>query len=107
MGTLPMSGEPPESINLENEGDRFRLLVDAVNDYAIYMLDLNGCVASWNAGAERLKGYSAAEIIGQPYWRFFTAEDQQRGLPARILASASGRPPSKRCWKASGGSGSL
>jgi len=41
--------------------------------------------ASWNIGAERLKGYSAAEIIGQPYWRFFTAEDQQKNVPATIL----------------------
>src|SRR5215472_12292237 len=80
--------EPSDSVDFENDADRFRLLVDAVTDYAIYMLDREGRVTSWNSGAERLKGYSAAEIIGQPYWRFFTEEDRQRGVPAKILAEA-------------------
>ena len=50
--------------------DQFRLLVDSVRDYAIYMLDVEGYVISWNAGAERLKGYRAEEIIGQHFSRF-------------------------------------
>ena len=74
-----------DSVNFENDADRFHLLVDAVTDYAIYMLDCEGRVISWNAGAERLKGYSAAEIMGQPYWRFFTIEDQQRCFQPRSL----------------------
>ncbi|HYI05350.1 MAG TPA: PAS domain S-box protein [Reyranella sp.] len=67
---------------------RLQLLIDAVADYAIYMLDSDGFVTSWNAGAERIKGYRADEIIGQPFSRFFTAEDQAKGLPATILATA-------------------
>src|SRR5262245_48985027 len=83
-----MPSGPSDSVNFESDPDRFHLLVDAVTDCAIYMLDHEGRVASWNVGAERLKGYSAAEIIGQLYWRFFTVEDQQRGLPVKILAEA-------------------
>jgi PAS domain S-box-containing protein len=68
---------------------RLELLIDAVVDYAIYMISLDGRVMSWNAGAERLKGYSEAEIIGQPFARFFTPEDQKRGLPQHALATAA------------------
>jgi PAS domain S-box-containing protein len=67
---------------------RYRLLVEAVTDYAIYMLDPNGIVTSWNAGAQRFKGYTAAEIVGQHFSRFYTAEDQLVGLPARALETA-------------------
>ena len=67
---------------------RFRLLVQGVRDYAIYMLDLEGRVTNWNAGAEAIKGYSAAEIIGQHFSRFYTQEDRDRGEPALALASA-------------------
>src|SRR5262245_62085451 len=67
---------------------QFQLLVDGVTDYAIYMLDPNGVVASWNAGAQRIKGYERAEIIGQNFSRFFTDEDRQAGLPGRILDHA-------------------
>ena len=66
----------------------YRRLVEAITDYAIYMLDVDGTVISWNAGAERFKGYTAAEILGQNFSRFFTAEDQLAGLPARALATA-------------------
>src|ERR1700741_2723813 len=68
---------------------RLELLIDAVVDYAIYMISLDGLVMSWNAGAERLKGYTEAEIIGQPFARFFTPEDQARGVPQQALASAA------------------
>ena len=71
------------------EDGRFRLLVEAISDYAIYMLDPTGIVISWNPGAERFKGYSANEIIGQHFSRFYSEEDQKTGLPARALATAT------------------
>jgi PAS domain S-box-containing protein len=58
-----------------------QLLIDSVIDYAIYMIDLDGRVATWNSGAERLNGYSANEIIGQPFAKFFTPEDQATEFP--------------------------
>ena len=67
---------------------RYRLLVEAVTDYAIFMLNASGIVTSWNPGAERLKGYLATEIIGQHFSRFYTPEDQETGLPARALETA-------------------
>ncbi len=68
--------------------DRYRLLIEGITDYAIYMLDPQGLVASWNAGAERFKGYAAEEIIGQHFSRFYTPEDRATGLPARALQTA-------------------
>jgi PAS domain S-box-containing protein len=70
------------------DADLFRLLVDRVVDYAIFLLTPDGHVASWNAGAERLKGYRADEIIGYTFQRFYTAEDRMAGLPARLLGTA-------------------
>jgi PAS domain S-box-containing protein len=67
---------------------RFRLLVGAVKDCAIYMLDPSGVIVNWNSGAERLKGYSAAEIVGQHFSKFYTRDDRMAGLPARLLESA-------------------
>src|SRR5262245_51154063 len=67
---------------------RFELLVEAVADYAIYMLDPEGFVTTWNSGAERIKGYQAIEIIGQHFSRFFSPEDRATGLPERILETA-------------------
>ena len=67
------------------EEGQYRRLVDAITDYAIYMLDPGGVVTSWNAGAERLKGYTAEEIIGQHFSRFYTEEDRQAGLPQHGL----------------------
>jgi PAS domain S-box-containing protein len=69
--------------------ERYRLLVDAVVDYAIYMLDVEGRVVSWNSGAERLKGYTAEEIIGRHFSTFYPPEDVSNGLPARALLTAS------------------
>jgi PAS domain S-box-containing protein len=71
------------------EDGRYRLLVEAVTDYAIYMLDPTGIVSSWNPGAQRFKGYSPSEIIGQHFSRFYSDEDQKAGLPARALETAS------------------
>jgi PAS domain S-box-containing protein len=70
------------------EQDRFRLLVEAVTDYAIYMLDAGGYVASWNAGAERAKGYTREEILGQHFSRFYSLEDRNAGLPQLALNRA-------------------
>lgn len=67
---------------------RFQLLVDAITDYAIYMLDVDGRVVSWNAGAQKFKGYAADEIIGQHFSQFHTPEDQAAGLPGRSLQIA-------------------
>jgi two-component system, chemotaxis family, CheB/CheR fusion protein len=68
--------------------DRFRLMIEGVKDYAIYMLDPEGCIISWNEGARRLKGYEASEILGHHYSRFFTAEDVAAGLPREELEQA-------------------
>lgn len=73
--------------SLTEEG-RFRLLVEAVTDYAIYLLDPSGLVTSWNPGAERVKGYRADEIIGQHFSRFYTDEDREAHLPTRALETA-------------------
>ena len=72
-----------------DDSRRLQLLIDAVVDYAIYMISLDGHVLSWNPGGRRLKGYESREIIGQPFSRFFTAEDQANGLPQRALAAAA------------------
>ena len=68
--------------------ERFRLLVQSVTDYAIYMLDPDGRVSSWNAGAERFKGYSSDEIIGEHFSRFYTEEDREAGIPRIALDTA-------------------
>jgi PAS domain S-box-containing protein len=68
--------------------ERFRLLVEGVQDYAIYMLSPDGMVTSWNAGARRIKGYEAAEIIGKHFSRFYSAEDVGAGKPWGELAMA-------------------
>jgi PAS domain S-box-containing protein len=73
---------------LRRSEERFRLLVQSVTDYAIYMLDLEGHVVSWNAGAQRFKGYRAEEILGQHFSRFYTDEDRANGLPVRALETA-------------------
>jgi PAS domain S-box-containing protein len=72
---------------LESER-RFRLLVQGVHDYAIFMLDTEGRVSNWNTGAQRIKGYTADEIVGQHFSRFYTPEDVAAGVPARALATA-------------------
>lgn len=68
---------------------RFRLLIDAVVDYAIYMIDPDGVITSWNAGARRFKGYEEAEILGQHFSRFYTEEDRFKGMPQRALDTAA------------------
>src|SRR5262245_26929307 len=72
-----------------DEAERFRLLVEAVTDYAIYMLDPSGIVTSWNAGAERIKGYTAAEIVGRSFANFYEPADRKAGVPQRALQTAA------------------
>ena len=80
---------------------RYQLLIDAITDYAIYMLDVEGVVASWNPGARRIKGYEAGEIIGQHFSRFYTEEDRAKGQPERALAAAAGEGRFEReGWRA-------
>jgi PAS domain S-box-containing protein len=68
--------------------DAFRLLVQSIVDYAIYMLDPAGIVTSWNAGAERIKGFQTDEIVGQHFSAFYTEEDRRVGIPAKVLEIA-------------------
>lgn len=84
-GVSPPSRKPAPSMSDE----RYRLLVEAVTDYAIFMLDADGYVASWNKGAQRCKGYEPHEILGQHFSRFYTDPDRARGLPATALATAA------------------
>jgi diguanylate cyclase (GGDEF)-like protein/PAS domain S-box-containing protein len=78
---------------LKDSAEQFRLLVEGVQDYGIFMLDADGYVVSWNAGAERIKGYRADEIIGQHFSCFYPADEQEHGKPAYMLqlAKADGR----------------
>lgn len=69
-------------------GNPFELLVKSVTDYAIYMLDPKGRVNSWNPGAERFKGYTADEIMGEHFSRFYTGEDREAGIPVLALETA-------------------
>jgi len=71
-----------------DEGQLFRLLVQSVSDYAIFRLSPEGLIQTWNAGAERLKGYSANEVIGSSFERFYTLEDRADGRPGRLLRQA-------------------
>src|SRR5918993_3230241 len=71
------------------DAGRFQLLVNSVTDYAIYMLDPGGVIASWNPGAQRFKGYAESEILGEHFSRFYTEEDRQVGLPRRALETAA------------------
>ncbi|HKQ25643.1 MAG TPA: PAS domain S-box protein [Burkholderiales bacterium] len=73
---------------LRQSEERFRLLVDGVSDYAIYMLAPDGVVTSWNTGAQRIKGYTSAEIIGKHFSRFYAAPDIEAGKPWEALARA-------------------
>lgn len=84
---------------LRKSEERFRLLVEGVEDYAIYMLDTHGRITSWNAGAERIYGYRAQEIIGRRFHRFYTPEDCERKKPDQALAvaTADGRFQDE-CW---------
>src|SRR4029077_15407155 len=79
---------PPPASSVASDASRFQLLVKGVTDYALYMLSAEGVVTSWNAGAERMKGYTPDEIIGRHFSQFFTGEDRDAGLPQKALAEA-------------------
>src|SRR5690606_23598871 len=68
--------------------EKFKRLIQSVSDYAIYMLDIDGRVSNWNLGAEKAKGYSETEIIGEHFARFYTADEQRAGIPAQNLEAA-------------------
>jgi PAS domain S-box-containing protein len=74
--------------NVAESDGRFRRLVEGVIDYAIFQLDPQGIITTWNSGAQRIKGYAANEIIGQHYSRFYSEEDRKAGAPERALAIA-------------------
>nr|WP_255553574.1 PAS domain-containing sensor histidine kinase [Caenimonas aquaedulcis] len=74
---------------LRESEERFRMLVQGVTDYAIYMLSPTGVVTNWNAGARRIKGFDDGEVIGSHFSRFYTDEDREKGTPARALAEAT------------------
>ena len=82
------SGSVEELSDALSDAERFRLLVSAVRDYAIYMLDPGGHIVSWNAGAERFKGYKAEEVMGRHFSLFYTPEDQERRIPEFALSTA-------------------
>jgi PAS domain S-box-containing protein len=73
---------------LRDSERQFRLLIDGVKDYALFMLDPDGIVSSWNAGAQRIKGYKADEILGQHFSCFYTDSDSATGIPAQLLLTA-------------------
>jgi len=77
------------TISAQDEAVRYRTLVEAITDYAIYMLDPSGAITSWNAGAERIKGYRADEIIGQNFALFYSEQDRAGGLPQWVLETSA------------------
>src|SRR5204863_376209 len=81
--------EQPAGPRAPETADSFRLLVETVRDYAIFMLDGSGRVLTWNAGAQRLKGYRSQEIIGKHFSCFYPADAVEAGKPARLLALAA------------------
>jgi PAS domain S-box-containing protein len=78
----------PKKPALNGASEQFRLIVESVRDYAIFMLDTEGRIVTWNIGAERIKGYPANEIIGRHFSEFYTAEDVAAGKPQRELELA-------------------
>jgi formate hydrogenlyase transcriptional activator len=76
---------------LRRQDQQLHSVVESVRDYAIYMLDRDGHVATWNAGGKRIKGYTTDEILGKHFSRFFTQEDLERGHPAELLSLAAER----------------
>jgi len=82
------SSRPTHEILRESE-ERFRLLVEGVKDYAVFMLDADGYITTWNLGAQRIKGYESEEIIGEHFSTFYTDEDVERGHPEEELRIAA------------------
>ena len=95
-----MTSETEINLSAQEIEERFDLLATDAKEYAIFLVGLRGEVISWNAGAERLFGYSSSEIIGQHFSRFFTPEDVLTGEPEHELktALANGRADNN-CWQ--------
>ena len=85
----PIQKKPLAPVIPATDDELFRLLVQSVRDYAIFLLDTNGRVTSWNIGAERIKGYSASEIIGKHFSVFYPRELAEAGIPDRELEDAA------------------
>src|SRR5213080_5488494 len=84
-------GDNRFSSGLHQTAEQFHILVDSVEEYAIYLLDGTGNVITWNTGAEKIKGYTAQEIVGKNFACFYTAEDVAGGKPQRNLREAARR----------------
>jgi PAS domain S-box-containing protein len=101
-GALKNAKQRTEAIalSLQESEERYRMILEGVEDYGIYMLDPTGHIASWNAGAERIKGYTAAEILGRHYSILFTPDDIERHKPEQALqiAAADGHF-AEECWR--------
>ena len=80
--------QKPSKLGILGDARRLQLLIDAIIDYAIFMLDTDGHIVSWNSGAARLKGYTSDEIIGRSFSIFYTPEDRANGLPEWALSTA-------------------
>ncbi|HVH78913.1 MAG TPA: PAS domain S-box protein [Stellaceae bacterium] len=93
-----ITAQKQAAVALREKELHLKLLIDAVVDYAIYMLDPDGIITSWNSGAERIKGYRADEIIGKHFSAFYTSEDRAAEVPQRALAQAASGVP----WEAEG-----
>src|SRR3989440_5096194 len=91
LSPQPMPKNWSSSTARQETAEQFHILVDSVEEYAIYLLDPNGNVISWNTGAEKIKGYSAQEIVGKNFASFYTADDVAAGKPQRNLREASRR----------------
>lgn len=78
----------PEFTSLVQRDESFRLLVETVQDYAIFLMSPTGAVLTWNLGAERIKGFKANEIVGQHFSKFYTQEARESGWPDRELEIA-------------------
>jgi PAS domain S-box-containing protein len=76
---------------LRHSDQQLRSIVEGIEDYAIYLLDRDGCVMTWNPGAERIKGYTSDEILGRHFSHFFIEQDLMRGRPAELLRLAAER----------------
>jgi PAS domain S-box-containing protein len=87
--TRDLSERKAAAQQLKQSEEQFKVLVQSVTDYAIFMLDPDGYITSWNMGAQRIKGYLPNEIIGEHFSRFYTDEDKQKGEPERALATCA------------------
>jgi len=91
LAPLPMYKKVPSNTVLHDTVEQFHILVDSVEEYAIYLLDPNGNIITWNTGAAKIKGFSSEEIIGKNFASFYTADDVAAGKPQRNLREAARR----------------